>query len=110
MSSPHVSDVNDTNFEAEVLESEVPVLVDFWATWCAPCKAIAPHVEKLAEESGGKLKVVKLDAQRNMKTASRFNVSNLPTFVVFRGGREVTRKIGATGGLPGLRKLVEGVM
>ena len=102
-----VAEVNDANFQNEVLASDVPVLVDFWAAWCAPCKALVPHVEALAGENAGKLKVVKMDVQANMKTAMNFKVTNLPTLVVFKGGSEVARQRGAMGGLQGLRKLVE---
>jgi thioredoxin 1 len=106
MASPNVKDVTDADFESEVLQSDVPVLVDFWATWCAPCRAIAPHVDALAEEHLGKLKVVKLDAQKNMQTARQHKVSNLPTFLIFKGGKEVSRKIGTAGGRRGLDQLV----
>lgn len=99
--------VTDTNFEAEVLQSELPVLVDCWAEWCMPCKAIAPLVHTLADELDGQLKVTKLDVQTNMKTAMRFKVTNIPTLVVFKGGQEVGRKVGAGGGLRGLRNLVD---
>ncbi len=109
MASENVTDVTDSNFQAEVLDSEIPVLVDFWATWCAPCKAIAPHLETLASEKTGEIKVVKLDAQRNRTTAANYKVKALPTFLVFKGGREVARKQGAGGGLVGLRKLVDAV-
>jgi thioredoxin 1 len=102
----HTIDASDTTFDEVVLGSEVPVIVDFWAAWCAPCKAIAPHLETLAGELEGKLKVVKLDAQNNMPSARRFGVSALPTFVVFKGGREVARKIGTGGGPQALRELV----
>jgi thioredoxin 1 len=103
----HVSDVTDATFTAEVMESDVPVLVDFWATWCMPCKAIAPHVETLAGQNEGKLKVVKLDIQKNMKTAQAFKVTNIPTFIVFKNGREAARQTGAQGGLVGLKKLID---
>ncbi len=99
-------EVTDANFEAEVLASDIPVLVDFWATWCAPCKAIAPHLEKLAAEKEGRLKVVKLEADKHRKAAAAFKVTNLPTFVVVRGGKEVGRKVGATGGFADLQRLV----
>ncbi len=106
MASAHTTDATDATFEAEALQGDVPVLVDFWAAWCAPCKQIAPHLEKMAEELGGKLKVVKVDAQNNMTTARRYSVSALPTFVVFKNGQEVARKIGTGGGPQGLRELV----
>lgn len=106
MAGAHTTDATDSTFETEVLASELPVLVDFWAAWCAPCKQIAPHLEKMAEELSGKLKVVKLDAQNNMPTARKFQVSALPTFVVFHGGKEVARKIGTGGGPAALRELV----
>lgn len=98
--------VTDATFAAEVLGSDVPVLVDFWAEWCAPCKAIAPHVATLAGEHAGQLKVVKLDIQSNMKTPMSYRVSSIPTLVLFKGGAEIDRQQGAQGGLDGLRRLV----
>lgn len=103
-----VTSVTDANFEEEVLNSEVPVLVDFWAEWCAPCKALSPHLHTLATEHEGQLKVVKLDVQANMRTSQKHKVNALPTLLVFKGGKEVARQQGAQGGLNGLRKLVAG--
>lgn len=102
----NVSAVGDANFDAEVLQSDVPVLVDFWATWCGPCKAIAPLVNQLATENGGKLKVVKVDIQTNPRTPARFKVVKIPTLLVFKGGEVVARQVGAGGGLAKLRQLV----
>ena len=107
MAGPNIPDTTDATFQADVLNSETPVLVDFWATWCAPCKAIAPLVAQLADENAGKLKVVKLDVQANMKTAMAFGVSNIPTLIVFKGGKPVGKQVGASGGLNALKKLVE---
>ena len=101
-----VADVTDADFDTEVVASDVPVLIDFWGPNCAPCKAIAPHVETLATEHDGKLKVVKMNIHANMKTAMKYKVMAMPTFVVLKGGREVARQQGAQGGLNGLRKLV----
>lgn len=103
----NIADVTDTSFNLEVVESALPVLIDFWGPNCAPCKAIAPHVETLATEHGDRLKVVKMNAHQNMKTAMAYRVTSMPTFVVLKGGREVARQIGTTGGLAGLRRLVE---
>jgi len=103
----HIIQVTDDSFAAEVLESDTPVLVDFWATWCGPCKAIAPLLEELAGESAGQLKVVKVDIQQHMKTSMQFSITSIPTLLVFKGGELVGRQTGAQGGLPGLRKLVE---
>lgn len=100
------SDVTDSNFDAEVLRSPIPVLVDFWGPNCAPCKAIAPHLETLAGEKDGKLKVVKMNVHQNMRTAMNYKILAMPTFVVLKGGREVGRQQGVAGGLDGLRKLV----
>ncbi len=108
MSSANVVQVTDANFEKEVLNSDLPVLVDFWATWCAPCRAIAPLVDTLADENVGKLKVVKLDVQNNQKTAVNFQVTNIPMLLVFKNGKVVGQKVGAGGGLQGLRGLVQG--
>ncbi len=110
MASENTFDATDTTFDEIVLASELPVLVDFWAAWCGPCRAIAPHLDKMAGEMKDQLKVVKLDAQNNMPTAKRFSVSNLPTFVLFKDGKEVSRKIGTGGGAVGLREFVSGAI
>ncbi len=104
--SAHVTDITDATFEAEVLQSDIPVLVDFWATWCGPCKALAPHVHSVAAEHQGRLKVVKLDIQANPRTAMGHRVSSIPTLILFSGGREVARQTGAAGGLQAIRRLV----
>jgi thioredoxin 1 len=90
-----VSEVTDTNFQAEVIESEVPVLVDFWAPWCGPCRMVAPVVEEIAEERGEALKVVKLNIDDNQNTAVQFNVMSIPTLMLFRNGEVAKTVIGA---------------
>ena len=102
----NVIDVTDATFDAEVLQSEIPVLIDFWGPNCAPCVAIAPHVETLAEELAGQLKVVKMNVHDNMTTAMNYKIMSMPTFVVLKGGQEVGRQKGAQGGLTGLQRLV----
>ena len=91
----NVVEVTDSNFQAEVIESEVPVLVDFWAPWCGPCRMVAPVVEELAEERGEQLKVVKLNIDDNQDTAVQFNVLSIPTLILFRNGEVAKTVIGA---------------
>ncbi|MFN4179603.1 MAG: thioredoxin [Armatimonadota bacterium] len=85
------------NFEKEVLQSEVPVMVDFWAAWCVPCRMIAPIVERLAEKYAGRLKVAKLDVDSNQELAIRYQVMSIPTLLFFKNGQVVDRIIGAVG-------------
>lgn len=85
----------DENFEEEVLKSEIPVLVDFYADWCGPCKMMGSVIEKLAEELQGKVKIGKCDTEDNMKLCQQYRITNIPAFIVFRGGKEVERFIGA---------------
>lgn len=87
--------LTDANFEAEVLNSDQPVLVDFWATWCGPCLAIAPMIEELAIEMGGKAKVGKLDVDNNPETAAKFGIRGIPALLVFKGGKVVDQFLGA---------------
>ena len=91
----NIADVTDGNFQAEVLESDVPVLVDFWAPWCAPCRMVAPVVEEIARERGEALKVVKLNIDDNQQTSINYNVLSIPTLIVFRHGQEAKRVTGA---------------
>jgi thioredoxin 1 len=88
-------EATDANFETEVLGSDVPVLVDFWAVWCAPCRIIAPIVEELAEENEGKLKVAKVDVDNNPQTAIKYSIRSIPTLLVFKGGEVVDQMVGA---------------
>ena len=90
-----VAEVTDNNFQAEVIEAEVPVLVDFWAPWCGPCRMVSPVVEKIAEERGEQLKVVKMNIDENQETAIQFNVMSIPTLILFRNGEVAKTVIGA---------------
>jgi thioredoxin 1 len=84
----------DANFEDEVLNSGQPVLVDFWATWCGPCRTIAPTIEKLAAEYDGRAKVVKLDVDNNPQTAMKYGIRSIPSLLFFKGGRPVDQMVG----------------
>lgn len=94
--SKEILEVNDSNFKEWVLESDLPVLVDFWAPWCAPCKMIAPMIEELASEYVGKLKVGKVNVDDSSATATNFGVMNIPTLILFNNGEEVKRIVGVT--------------
>jgi len=85
----------DSNFDKEVLESDVPVLVDFWAEWCGPCKMIAPSVEELANELEGKAKIGKVDVDNNQQVASKFGIRSIPSLLIFKNGEVVDQIIGA---------------
>ena len=90
-----VGEVTDSSFQSEVIESEVPVLVDFWAPWCGPCRMVAPVVEEIAKERGEQLKVVKLNIDENQNTAIQFNVMSIPTLILFRHGEAAKTVVGA---------------
>jgi thioredoxin 1 len=94
--SDNINSVTDQNFEQEVLKSDSPVLVDFWATWCQPCLALAPTVAQVAQQYEGKAKVVKLDVDNNNEVAQRYGIKGIPTLIVFKGGSEAERVVGAT--------------
>jgi thioredoxin 1 len=94
MASANVKEFTDANFETEVLGSDVPVLVDFWAEWCMPCRMLAPTVEELADEYQGKLKVGKVDTDSNRDVAMKFGITAIPTMMVFKDGEVVKRIIG----------------
>ncbi|MEA2398304.1 MAG: thioredoxin 1 [Thermoleophilaceae bacterium] len=89
-----ISEVTDANFQAEVIESETPVLVDFWAPWCGPCRVIAPSLEEINEEQDN-LRVVKLNVDDNQQTAAKYDVMSIPTLIVFKNGEVATKIIGA---------------
>ncbi len=87
--------MNDKNFSLEVLQSNLPVLVDFWATWCGPCKSIAPIIDELAKEYTGKVKVAKLNVDENPATPSQYGVRGIPTLILFKGGKILEQVVGA---------------
>ena len=93
--SDRILHVTDDTFEQDVLQSEEPVLVDYWANWCAPCKMIAPVLEEIAEEYAGRVKVAKLDIDQNRAVTERFKVRGIPTLMLFKGGEPEATKVGA---------------
>ena len=95
MTPPRPITVSDASFTTDVLKSPTPVLVDFWAPWCGPCRAVAPILEQLAVDYGDKLTVAKLDVDANPLTAQRFQVASIPTMIVFKDGIPTTRLVGA---------------
>ncbi len=101
-----VNEVNDSDFQTNVLGSDKPVLVDFWAAWCGPCRMIAPSVEAVAEQFTGKASVVKMNVDDNMDTPSRYGIKGIPTLILFKGGQEAERVVGAVS-RDAIAKLVE---
>ena len=95
MANPNVAQVSDASFEVDILKSEVPVLVDFWAPWCGPCRSVAPIVDDLANEYAGKLKVAKINVDESTEVAMRYQITSIPTFIVFKNGEVADRALGA---------------
>ena len=95
MASEKIVNLTEKNFKDEVEQSTIPVLVDFWASWCGPCRMIAPIVDQLAEEFDGKIKVAKLNVDENSELASRYQVMSIPTLLLFRNGKVVNQMVGA---------------
>jgi len=99
--------LTDTNFKQEVLESHLPVLVDFWATWCGPCKMITPIIEEVAKEYAGKIKVGKLNVDDNPATATRYGIMSIPTLIFFKNGKVMEQVVGALNRIDLKRKIDE---
>ncbi len=97
MAGKNTLEFTDSSFDQDVVNAETPVLVDFWAEWCGPCKMIAPTVDAFAEEFAGKVKVGKVNVDENAATAQRFNIRGIPTLLLFKGGKVVEQRVGAVG-------------
>ena len=97
MAGQFVTEVNDSNFEQDVLKSDQPVLVDFWAAWCGPCRALAPTVDELASEYHGKIKVMKMDVDKNSATPSRYGIRGIPALLLFKDGKVADQLVGLFG-------------
>jgi thioredoxin 1 len=99
-------EITEKNFEQEVLESEIPVMVDFWGSWCMPCKVMEPLIDELEGEYEGRVKVCKMNADRNRITPGKYNIAGVPTFILFKNGKEIGRLVGAQT-IDGLRKFID---
>ncbi len=108
--SGKVTQVTDSTFETTVVSSDKPALVDFWATWCGPCKMIAPHVEALADEYEGKAVIAKLDVDSNRQTAIKLGIQSIPTLVFFKGGKVVDRMIGGQYSKADIKKRLDALL
>ena len=107
MANPAVVHATDSSFQADVLDADVPVLVDFWAEWCGPCRAIAPHVEAIAAQYEGKARVVKVDIDANPKVPASYGIRSIPTLLLFKGGEVVDHLVGNPGSAKPLTDMVE---
>jgi thioredoxin 1 len=96
MAGPNTLEFNDDNFEGEVLKASQPVLVDFWADWCMPCKALGPTIDEIATEYAGKVKVGKVNTENNPETPVKYNIQAIPTVLIFKGGQVVQKFVGLT--------------
>ncbi len=96
MASDAVRELTDSNFDTEVIRADIPVLVDFWAEWCQPCRMLAPTIEEIADEYKGKAKVGKLDTDANRETSMKYNISAIPTVILFKGGEVQKKFVGLT--------------
>lgn len=102
-------ELTEQNFEEEVLKSEIPVMVDFWGSWCPPCKMMEPIVDQLEDEYNGRVKIGKLNVDRNNSISAKYNISGVPTFILFKNGKEVDRKVAAAS-IDELRKFIEKIL
>lgn len=109
MSNDAIVHVTDDSFDADVLQSDIPVLVDFWAAWCGPCKMIAPVLDELVDQYQGKIKIAKMDVDANKETPAKFGIRGIPTLIIFKGGNVEATKVGALS-RPQLVEFIESVL
>ena len=103
----HIIHTTDADFEAQVLQSDLPVLVDFWAPWCGPCKMISPILDALADDYAGRAKIVKVDIDQNRAIAMKYHVRSIPMLLLFKDGQVEATQVGATGGKAQLKQLID---
>ena len=110
MAASNIVILSSQNFSDEVLKSAQPVLVDFWAEWCGPCKMIAPALDELADEFEGRVKIAKLNIENDQSVAVEYRVSGIPTFLMFKDGQVISQQVGIAGGKPKLKSLLDSAL